>query len=34
MKQQDWWSGSRPARENDALAGIDLYSLKGLEHVT
>src|SRR5215471_19592906 len=34
MKQQDWWSGPRPTRENHGLAGIDLHSFKAIEHVT
>lgn len=34
MEQKDCWSGPRPARKYDGLAGIDLYSLKVIEHVT
>ena len=34
MEQQDCWSSPRPARKYDGIAGIDLYSLKVIEHVT
>jgi hypothetical protein len=34
MEQQDCWPSPRSACKYDGLAGIDLYSLKVIEHVT